>query len=121
MFPDTVVINLPQGACLRRLSPAPKRICTCRWPKRIGASVLKSTCNVWWPNIKGYFFTTGQEGDTAGGTFEILEHRLNYAFPAYGDYLGQQNISFSAFANSQLYSGSSVQPKAMQVLPCIRT
>lgn len=73
------------------------------------------------PNIKGYFFTTGQEGDTAGGTFEILEHRLSYAFPAYGDYLGQQNISFSAFANSQLYSGSSVQPKAMQVLPCIRT
>ena len=73
------------------------------------------------PNITGNAaWSVGTEGSNVGGygAFSAFASGKLKVSTAQG--AGDLNLSFDASSSSSIYSGSSVQPKALSVLPCIR-
>lgn len=64
------------------------------------------------PNIGGYFYSTGQEGDFSGGAFSLPDHSLHFSFPSSGSLMGRQHFEFSASKSSSVFSGTTLQPAA---------
>ena len=71
------------------------------------------------PNITGWFYRKGEtNNDGYSGPFE--RGAVNQDYGSHPDIIDCANVNFDASMASGIYSGVSVQPKALQVLACIR-
>lgn len=77
------------------------------------------------PNISGGITTTNtwtqivDSGASASGCFQIHEIPNSLGAADSGE-IGNFGFDIDASRQSSLYSGDSMQPKAIQCLPCIR-
>lgn len=74
------------------------------------------------PDIRGEFpaalIRNGAQGSTAWGA--IIQNRAYAATVALGDGFWASELDFDASYDNQIYTGTTTQPAALQVLPCIR-
>lgn len=80
-----------------------------------------STLNVWSPNITGA--ADWASGTTVGGkgSGSLLFNTGGTSFCQYGEPgEGDVHIGLNASVGNATYGGSTVQPKALNALPCIR-
>lgn len=87
-------------------------------------SICQCTCkasrNVWRPNIQGEINPLSGKNPYTHGAFQLGNSYLNDDRSS-GSAAGSTQLTFSATRSSTIYSGNTLQPKALQVLACIRT
>ena len=93
------------------------------------ATSIEASRDVWWPNIGGsIYFRNGVTDRTLwtflGGSFKdngMTDNMTQSAEMGQLTEVHASKVSFSALDSSAIYNGTSMQPKSLQILPCIRT
>ena len=78
-----------------------------------------ATAHVWWPNIIGSF-TRNERQAFAGATGCFTKAGETSDFYAKEQGAGYDRVNINASLSNSAYTGTILQPKALQVLPCIR-